>query len=1546
METHSPCIYTENNQGPDLGVTSTDGNHADDANGNVFQHENHDVQYTENTDDEYDGCTYDPRAMDPDHGQHAPTDPLDETPRSLSPFAYGLNVLSQSIDATGEITEPFYQGQMAYDAESEGLSMNIPLLSSYRESKDSINSAPNARYWEEGNANINGILKHLQTFQNLEYSVNDAGQEEILVSRQEGPPKHDEARNSMQIKWLHVKSATMNLKVLEKLVMNCHLIGDDLRAVTMKLVKGAREKCIRQSETGPYIEPGSVLRAIGVYSQKASVSLSQKACPTVPVVFVASPYLRRRPLEDHQRTENRRDHHPQTLLQNLHGFDVTPNRDKDQIVRKIGDVSHPNDALHVNQMWCLLIGPTILITMSDHTPEELLDGTIGKRSLGHEPPIKIKIIDDEQKHHDIAVSSNITWVDLFKITMDAVQKKRSSFRYYDLRDDNKVIITAERWIEIVSSRSLRKSQFYTVYLTPSPNNAYPSKGGRLLEYRRHDASGILDELPAQHRRTDVSSGQVGPSRKKSYTHESTDQITSNTTSSPMFLNQDGTEFFVSSPDPQDPDEVYNADEEPLRIISQLHESESVEGTYKTTALGIDNSPNGREALEASSAGIFANLHNDIVGNMTDIDGTIDLSEANKDQTNHVRKQHKKMQPGSEISVETYPSVPEDDPNASNDMFLKQRFIHKQRQSQGSIPFLASKPLPGENVGSFSSWRDSLRTYHMHQHADSRYHLRSPIITNLNSGYPPRQVMLGNGENKNRGHALRARNTNSGSASHSHHRKRGASTKQTPVTSTTSGLANDRYPTTKVQGSKPAKIVPFFLWGPCIPTTSSSLRSAKEAGMIKLLDEANEAISNSQVGRYCYVKVPELTEEEFLSRQDIPSGDLHEDDLSIAKESHAHRNGDSMTADIPMKDNNLPNSVSTVDHASENAHLKIEGVKKSNTDSEITMPAIEQDDVAIKQAQSLGILSPDKELMEQLVTVSRQILWSFLPKTGSSTVHPLLKRFWGCMDIIRRQLIWEESEREPHDVPTYIIRDFSAALQRTSRSQSPNSQKTLLAKCGDCKGGKHYSSAEEALKHFHNEHFDCHHRGNRPYDDPCYSWLHRIWHSHYPLRNERNDLLRNVQEFERELSELVLHMNELHAMVTSKEDDSMGDLAIRPPLPKHIFYAFQKIVQVFILRSKRLSLMTRIKTSSGIDQSKISDKINELQRFEETAKDRILDRLDHAKRDIFLSGNTSSDIERSQPQAVGAELLALALICKSHNLLFEAKTSNSRPNDNTLEVYQDYASELHCQANQRPQKRVFLDIRNLEEELDALNTLLSHQKECLHKFAKSISPDTLRLTTMTRVAQNRAEKAYQDNHTRQLDRRIQEVRNVKTRSKFLKEQVKQDIEIMEEDHGKAIRVFTIVTLFFLPLSFVSSFMGMNTADVRNMHYKQGLFWATGIPVTLFVLTLACIYGYKGDEIHDWAMQLSLSPKDKKLRLPVDRGDEVGEDYNKVRDVPFLPSIKKPRRAAHHRRPKSKLPHGAGGDHGSREQQDDIVPLARKGTLNSLTLLKQISGNEEV
>ncbi|UKZ54094.1 hypothetical protein TrVGV298_007900 [Trichoderma virens] len=1520
-------IYTQTMKNHDFEPAPSEENRVNSPDSIFLQQENENMRHVQNTEDDSGEYRFDSGGGAPGHGQRTPADPLDETPRSLSPFDDNLNVFLQSNDANGQSTETFYQGHLALDVENEGLSMNIHLLND-RESRDSTNSS----------------------FENLEYSVNDVGQGEILTS---GPPKNNETRNPMEVKWLHLQGPTMNLNVMVKHIMECHLIGDDVRAVTMTLMKKVGEKFVRHSETGPYIEPGAVLRGVGIYPKPSSGSLSQKYRPTIPVVFGASPYLRLGPLSAHRNSAKKDDHRPRTLLQNLYGFDIIPNRDGTQIVRKIGDGSHLDDVFHVNQMWCLLIGSTILITMSDHTTRELLDGTIGKRILSHETPIKIKIIDgDSNKYYDIAISSNTTWVDLFNITMDAVHKEKTSYHDYDLRDDKRVILTAERWIEIAKSPNSQKLKCYTFYLTRRLSNSDKLMHMRLLENGRPDTSGTTDKSPTRDRRSGTSFGSVTYSRRGSNIHPPKDQGSINVVSSPTLLGQDGPGIIMSSPDPQESGDICPTSGDLLQDTSTLQKKEVIIDDGIKTPLGINISPNNRESPQPSYVANPAYSKDDVTSNTSDIDEIIDLTETNKSQQNIGRTRSIQVEPGSEISVETFSSVQEDDRAASREIFPKQQFNNKHRQSQASTSSLISNQFSKEDAGYVYSNRDDTLFYYAHQRGGPRHQsLESSIIANATAEYPRRRDFANNGKKVDQGNAPNTGNRMWGAEPHSHHEKRDVFAKQAP-TNSMRDWTNDKQNTVKLQESRISRTVPFFLWGPCIPMSSTTLRSAKEADMIKLLNEADKAISTSQLGIYYYGKIPELTEEDFLYRQDVSNGSSP-GDLSIKRERPTHQHTGPMTVDNSVKGQGSVNSAPNTVQVNKNVQMHqeqlnpTEGVKQNNTGPERKNSSTVRDDIALNQVRSLGILSPDKELMEQLVEISRQILRSFTPKTGSSTVHTLLKRFWGCLDIIRLQLMWEESEREPHDVPTYIIRDFSAILQRAGRKHSPNSQKTLLSKCAACKGGKHYSSAKEALDHLHDEHLECHHKCQRPYDDPCYAWLHRIWHSNYPVRNERNDLLRNVQEFVKELSGILAHINELHAMVTSREDESMGDLAVRPPLPKEILHVFQKIVQVFVLRSKTLSFMTRSKRSSGVELSEISAKINELKRFEESAQKRILELLDDAKRDIFLSGNTSSDTGRPQLQRVGAELLALAFICKGHNLLFEPKASTSHHNENTLELYKHYTSELHLQANQRPQKRVFLDIRDLEEELDALDTLLSHQRDCLRKFAKSISPDTLRLTTMTRVAQGKVESAYKDNHTQQLDIRTQEIQNMKTRSRFLKEQVKQTIEIMEEDHGKAIRVFTIVTLFFLPLSFVSSFMGMNTADVRNMNHKQGLFWATGIPVTIFVLTMACIYGYKGDEIRDWVIQQSQCPKNNNSRLPVDGGGDGGGDKMYTCDVTCLPTTKKPRRAAHQRRSKSrKQPHNNEGDDGNEQQRDGIPPLEREETLNSLTLLKHSSGNGEV
>ena len=89
----------------------------------------------------------------------------------------------------------------------------------------------------------------------------------------------------------------------------------------------------------------------------------------------------------------------------------------------------------------------------------------------------------------------------------------------------------------------------------------------------------------------------------------------------------------------------------------------------------------------------------------------------------------------------------------------------------------------------------------------------------------------------------------------------------------------------------------------------------------------------------------------------------------------------------------------------------------------------------------------------------------------------------------------------------------------------------------------------------------------------------------------------------------------------------------------------------------------------------------------------------------------------------------------------------------------------------------------------------------------------------------------------------------SRAEELAQQTRQSVEIQQEDHGKVILVFTIVTIVFLPLSFVTSLLGMNTVDIRNSDSSQALFWAISLPLTVVVVALSLLVGFKGYQIRE-------------------------------------------------------------------------------------------------
>lgn len=71
----------------------------------------------------------------------------------------------------------------------------------------------------------------------------------------------------------------------------------------------------------------------------------------------------------------------------------------------------------------------------------------------------------------------------------------------------------------------------------------------------------------------------------------------------------------------------------------------------------------------------------------------------------------------------------------------------------------------------------------------------------------------------------------------------------------------------------------------------------------------------------------------------------------------------------------------------------------------------------------------------------------------------------------------------------------------------------------------------------------------------------------------------------------------------------------------------------------------------------------------------------------------------------------------------------------------------------------------------------------------------------------------------------------------------ELAIIAESNNKAILVFTVVTIVFLPLSFFTSYFGMNVHGLNPERVSQGQFWAVCAPITLSLLVFVLVYGFR-------------------------------------------------------------------------------------------------------
>lgn len=370
----------------------------------------------------------------------------------------------------------------------------------------------------------------------------------------------------------------------------------------------------------------------------------------------------------------------------------------------------------------------------------------------------------------------------------------------------------------------------------------------------------------------------------------------------------------------------------------------------------------------------------------------------------------------------------------------------------------------------------------------------------------------------------------------------------------------------------------------------------------------------------------------------------------------------------------------------------------------------------------------------------------------------------------------------------FIGDFTQVNNTVEQAES-QIPPTSFNDCSHCQDPKHYGSIYTALDHLYSKHFQASspERPKWPFDDPNFVWVHKTASDPVELLKS-NRIFPVVDEMIDDLHDIKEAIMSVHYVVASVSGSFSGSNST-PFLPKALVHAFGQIVHIYILTSKSLSLTNRFcslsKTTQRQREQAYKRRVKDIDKKRSLAQGDAHRLLEEAKLDILMSefrsparANNSLGVER-----VPHDFLVTALIISLQN-----RSILSSHNRSITTLFRDYLYELSFEAKRRPQRRVFIDINELHEEMEAHKRVIWSQCTTLDGLGSLIHGMEKRFTEFVCIVDQQ----------RKLNEAAREIEMLQNTASTVKDGIKQNIEVLEEGHGKAIRVFTIVTLFFLPL----------------------------------------------------------------------------------------------------------------------------------------------------
>ncbi|RFU82062.1 hypothetical protein TARUN_142 [Trichoderma arundinaceum] len=1240
---------------------------------------------------------------------------LNEIPRSLSTTSDDFISEDNAQNLPGLIEGIENDGRRAEEVEEAGLSQMVALPADNEQSLvNSYLTESNSAWKAEKSYDKKIGTTNLQSIYSVKYSISEMGRGKVTLFCPQGPIKDDDDLELIQTRWLHVKRSAMSIKVLEvgythKLIMDCPLLNGDLRRVAILLLEAVERNFLRESENGAYMEPGSILRYVGT---RHMLHDSRNFVVTDPVIFAAFPYVELSPSKQTRSSNDRDEFYPRTLLQNLYGFDVVTSRDKHQVIHKMSASSQTNNTLYANQLWYLLIGPDILITMSDQSADDLLGDSIEKRSDYFRQPLRIEIVEGNGHQHSMSISSKTPWVDFFRHVMLTVHGNLINIMHYELVDQANEVLTAERWVEIVKSTKPPLFKFYLVERRTAGSRSSS------LSSRRSSRSGINRLLMMDYafRNTrQASKSSLLRRQKDGYEGDSSSSERTTGSKKPSAMRGSGLQGDKRpSIDVQwhRPPVVFNSLQPRQQTESNLEANALHKGFQNSyEVISLNNNETSSTNDEASTA-VCAPKDSD--EHEAGVKGPHEEEEASLSNLAEL-SQHQRASPDEADEADrTDKNTPPTDHPLSYDHSLKHREKSPEKYS-GGITLVQERKEVTACEGNLSSSANKQKEGTLTQAVqralppeEAKGYAEESSSDRIANGRPSRSPETKNKPKTTTTTYRKVEIEDQPEQSDHEYLNNGADTYTTRVHSRITKVNFD-------DTSTPEQDWPEDRHGTYSPVYSIKEVAPDERYILHDSSNFQKDVS-SERSRYRSRSwsLSNSTDDSFHIRgrsrtrrpvtgqskqswtKDSDSFNVHPfSHPEVRFDSHGHHTGDKQ---------NVESSPYGSSNATKVEILPVQVIipffcwKQSNgmgtfasqdTTEQILIKLLDQIDELISDDPINKYYSKVPELTMDDVLTRQPAFDDYVPEGDSSTIRDATAKLYSV-----EQVLWEESQKGFGSKHTYTIRNFSSQFKKTGLfRKKPTLGKIHYLDCEDCKTEKAYSECE------------------RPYDDPCYVWLRRIQHNEYPIRRPRDILQGNMEDFIDELSDISNYVTELHNMTA--RDLSTNEAVSTPLLSVNVTHTFQQIVKLFVFRSKQLSLINRRQSLADgslpeniREIQRISQKIEELLSQEVDTHERIIDLLESAKKDIFLSG-IGSHTEMLQAETVRAQFLALAFMSGIQKPLLQPPyLARSFVKDTLLQLYKDYTSRLHFQANRRPRKRVFLDIHGLEEELQALDKLSS------------------------------------------------------------------------------------------------------------------------------------------------------------------------------------------------------------------------------------------------